>query len=354
MRTFLLILPILTSLYGAAVAGPLPTVGETDVVENLMDFRVTRGNTWKDPQTDQPLYRLNHKGEFVQAACDSDITFTTPTTPFNTGTIMRGYLADSTTFPQASMRSAPLINLVGDPNWNRLLTLAKNYRVSQNRIARDCFGRELFEASLGARKTAADIRDITDIPTLIAALEPAIRAGCAPAAAPAPIVHTASVLANYEAFLVYRTRQMVMHLEPRTSEQLCRFAEGTLVPAAKDDDVLPDLSNVTILLTAAMMPAAGGAPVMPVVINLAPVFADANLNRLYQLVEDSRRGQGRLLADAIGRPLYKASLGSRVQIVNMQDIIDTSSLLTAVLSFFAENLRPVVPMCACGSHCAAH
>ena len=147
---------------------------------------------------------------------------------------------------------------------------------------------------------------------------------------------------------------MVMHLEPRTSEQLCRFAEGTLVPAAKDDDVLPDLSNVTILLTAAMMPAAGGAPVMPVVINLAPVFADANLNRLYQLVEDSRRGQGRLLADAIGRPLYKASLGSRVQIVNMQDIIDTSSLLTAVLSFFAENLRPVVPMCACGSHCAAH
>ncbi len=74
MRTFFVILPILASLlYGA---DPVPTVGETETVEALMDYRVTKGNTWKDAQTDQPLYRLNNKDKLVQAACDLDITFT--------------------------------------------------------------------------------------------------------------------------------------------------------------------------------------------------------------------------------------------------------------------------------------
>ena len=60
MRTLFILLPILASLHGAA--SPLaPTAGEIETVESLMNFRVVRGNIWKDVQTDQPLYRLNHK-----------------------------------------------------------------------------------------------------------------------------------------------------------------------------------------------------------------------------------------------------------------------------------------------------
>ena len=67
MRTLFILLPILASLYGAAV----PTAGEIDTVETLMNFRVSKGNVWKDPQTNQPLHRLNHRNELVLAACDA-------------------------------------------------------------------------------------------------------------------------------------------------------------------------------------------------------------------------------------------------------------------------------------------
>ncbi len=246
---------------------------------------------------------------------------------------MGGYLVDPATLPQPSMRNALLTALVMDQNWNSLLTIIKKHRVSQNRIVHDCFGRDLFEVSLGIRNPAADIRDIVDIPTLITAIEPVIREAVAVAADAAP-VFTPAETTNFEAFRISRG---MMCLEPRTGAQLYRAIDGTLVAAAKDNDVLPNLSNLVTLTTVA-------AP------GLAVIFADANLNRLYQLVEDSRRAHGRLLTDAIGRALYSASLGGRVQIVNMQDIADTTGLLNAVFGFFPENLRPVVPVCA---SCAA-
>ncbi len=350
MRTFFLIIPILTSLLYGAVT-PVPTVGETETVEILMNFRVTRGNTWKDPQTDQPLYRLNHRGELVQAACDSDITFTNTTTPFNAGTIMGGYLTAPATIPQASTRSAALTALVGDQNWNSLLTIMKKHRVSQNRVLRDCFGRDLFEVGLGVRNPAADIRDITDIPTLIAAIEPVIRGAEAVAVAAAAPAFTAAESANYEAFLTFRIGRTVMCTAPRTGEQLYRFVDGAIVPAAKDDDVQPNLSNVVALMTAAMAAPPAPTPVGIVAAPLSLIFADANLNRLYQLVEDSRRTLGNWLTDAIGRPLYMASAGTRVQVVNMKDIVDTTSLVKAVFGFFPEPLRPVAHVC---TSCVGH
>lgn len=346
MRAFFLIIPILTSLYGAVT----PTAGETETVETLMNFRVTRGNTWKDPQTDQPLYRLNHRNELVQAACDSDITFTTSTTAFNAGTIMGGYLIDSGSLPQTSMRSAALTALVSDQNWNSLLTIMKKHRISQNRILRDCFGRDLFEVGLGVRNPAADIRDIVDIPTLIAAIEPVIRGASAPAAATAAPNFTGAESANYEAFLTFRASRNVMCTAPRTGEQLYRFVDGAIVPAAKDDDVLPDLSNVVTLMTTATTTPPAATAVGTVAPSLSAVFADVNLNRLYQLVEDSRRTLGNWLTDAIGRPLYTASAGTRAQVVNMKDISDTASLVKAIFGFFPVNLRPVVQVCSCGSH----
>lgn len=347
MRTFFLIIPILTSLLHGAAA---PTVGEIETVEILMNFRVTRGNTWKDPQTDQSLYRLNHRGELVQAACDSDITFTTATTAFNAGTIMGRYLVDASSLPQASTRSAALTALVSDQNWNSLLTIMKKHRVSQNKILRDCFGRDLFEAGLGVRNPAADVRDIVDIPTLIAAIEPVVRAAAAPAVVAVAPVFTPAESANYEAFLAFRMSRNVMCTAPRTGEQLYRFVDGAIVAAAKDDDVQPNLSNVVTLMAAAMAAPPIATALGTVAPGLSTIFADANLNRLYQLVEDSRRTLGNWLTDAIGRPLYIASAGARVQVVNMKDISDTTSLMRAVFDFFPENLRPVAPVCSCGSH----
>ena len=360
MRTFFILLPILASLYGAAV----PTAGEIDTVETLMNFRVARGNVWKDPQTDQPLHRLNHRNELVQAACDADITFTTAATSFSAGTIMGGYLAStcsssSSNLPQATARSSVLSALVADQKWNTLLSLVKNYRVSQGRIARDCFGRELFEVGSSSiavvgtsasscvateRKSAADVRDIIDISTLIGAIEPAIREAGMPVAAAAVNIFTAAELSNYESLLAFRAGRSVMSVEPRTGQQLYRFVNDVLVAAAKDGDVLPDLSNLVTLMVASTMSSPIVTSVGTVSSALTSLFSDENLNRLYQLVENSRRGQGRLLVDAIGRPLYKAGLGTREQIVNMLDITDTASLLKAVFGFFSENLRPVLPV----------
>jgi hypothetical protein len=347
MRTLFILLPILASLYGAAV----PTAGEIDTVETLMNFRVSKGNVWKDPQTNQPLHRLNHRNELVQAACDTDVTFTTAATPFNASTIMGGYLMDPAlaNFPQATAISPVLSGLVADQKWNALLSLAKNYRISLRRIARDCFGRELFEvgassnAAAGAapeRKQAADIRDIVDISTLIAAIEPAIREAGMPAAAVAAPVFTAAELSNYESLLAFRVGRSVMSIEPRTGQQLYRVANNVLVPAAKDGDVLPNLSNLVALMASSYITAPVATCVGAVNPSLSVIFAETNLSRLYQLVEDSRRAQGRMSVDAIGRPLC---LETRVQIVNMLDITDTASLLKAVFGFFSEGIRPTIP-----------
>ena len=347
MRTLFILFPILASLYGAAT----PSVGEIDTVETLMNFRAARGNVWRDLQTGQPLERRSHKNEFVQAACDADITFTTATTTFNAGTIMGGYLENTETFPQATTSSAMLSALVADQKWNALLSLAKNHRVSLGRIARDCFGRELFEVAVSAgavaaaeRRPAADVRDIVDISTLIAAIEPAIREAGMPAAAVSAPVFTAAELSNYESLLAFRVGRSVISIEPRTGQQLYRFINDVLVPAAKDGDVLPNLSNLVALMASSYTTPLVATCVGAVNPSLATIFADANLNRLYQLVEDTRRAQGRMSVDAIGRPLC---LQTRVQIVNMLDISDTASLLKAVFGFFPEGVRPTIPAGIC-------
>ncbi len=349
MRGLYILLPILASLCGAAA----PSVGEIDTVETLMNFRVIRGNVWKDVQTDQPLYRLNHKDELVQAACDEDITFTTAVTPFNAGTIMGNYLvntASSATLCLTTCRSSALSALAADQKWNALLTLAKNYRISLGRIARDCFGRELFEVAVSAgavaateRKPAPDIRDIVNISTLIAAIEPAIREAGMPAAVAAP-VFTPAELSNYESLLAFRAGRSVMSVEPRTGQQLYRFINDVLVAAAKDSDVLPNLSNLVALMASSCATPPVATCIGAITPSLSTVFADANLNRLYQLVEDTRRAQGCMSVDAIGRPLC---LQTREQIVNMFDITDTASLLRTVLGFFSENLRPALPAGIC-------
>lgn len=351
MRTLFILLPILASLYGAAA----PTAGEIDTVETLMNFRAERGNVWKDPQTDQPLHRLNHRNELVQAACDSDITFTTENTSFNASSIMGGYLASlrsgPSALPQDTTRSTVLSALVADQKWNTLLTLAKNYRVSLGRIARDCFGRELFEVAVSAgavaaaeRKPAADIRDIVDISTLIAAIEPAIREAGMPVAAVAAPVFTPAELSNYESLLAFRVGRSVMSVEPRTGQQLYRVVNDVLVAAAKDGDVLPNLSNLVALMAFSLNTPPVATCVGAINPSLSTVFADTNLSRLYQLVEDTRRSQGRMSVDAIGRSLC---LQTRVQIVNMLDITDTTSLLRTVFEFFSESLRPVLPAGIC-------
>jgi len=348
MRTLFILLPILASLYGAAAPSD-PTAGEIDTVETLMNYRVSRGNVWQDPQTNQPLQRLNHRNELVQAAHDTDVTFTTAATTFNAGSIMGSYLMDPALANslQTTIRSPELSTLVADQKWNTLLTLAKNYRVSLGRVARDCFGRELFEVSAVSgvvaaieRKPAADIRDIVDISTLIAAIEPAIREAGMPAAAAVAPIFTAAELANYESLLAFRAGRSVMSVEPRTGEQLYRIVNDVLVPAAKDGDVLPNLSNLVALVASSYTTPPVATCVGAVNPSLSVIFADANLNRLYQLVEDTRLAQGRMSVDAIGRPLC---IQTRVQIVNMLDITDTTSLLKAVFGFFSENLRPVLP-----------
>lgn len=352
MRKFYLTLTILTSLvHGAAV----PTAGEIDTVETLMNYRVTKGNVWKDPQTDQALWRLNQRGELVQAACDSDITFTTPTAAFNAGSIMGRYLTDPTTnAPQPTTRSAVLSSLVSDPNWNSLLTIMKKHRISQNRVLHDCFGRDLFEVGPGVRNQAADVRDIVDVPTLIAAIEPVIRGAAAPAPVAAVPAPSEAARANYDSFLLFRVSRTFMCTAPRTGEQLYRFVDDAIIAAAQDDDVLPNLSNVVALMSTAMANPPAVTMVGTVTPGLSMIFANPDMNRLYQLVEDSRRTMGNLLADAIGRPLYTAGPGSRAQVVNMKDIYDTTSLIKAVFGIFPEALRPVpVAAIACVS-CAAH
>lgn len=108
-------------------------MGEVETIEALMNFRVSKENIWKDIQTDQPLYRINSKAEPMQAARDEDITLS----PFNAGTIMDGYLTKPDSLPRTNPRSEALTALVNNSTWNKLLTLAKNYRISLGRIAKD-------------------------------------------------------------------------------------------------------------------------------------------------------------------------------------------------------------------------
>lgn len=326
MRTFFILLPILASLYGAIT----PTTGEINTIEALLTFRKSKANVWRDVLTNEPLYRVNNAGEFVQAARDEDITLS----PFNAGTIMGSYLSNPSSVPQATFRSTELTGLVNNLIWNKLLILAKNYRASLGRIAKDCLGNDLFElVESNNRKPAADIRDIVDIPSLIAAVEPAIRAAL-PLPAKAPLAFSEALANNFSDFLDFRTTQNDMRLDPRTNQKLYRIVNDTLVPAARDSDVKPDLSNLVLLMREKIATGSSAARSC-----LPGALSDQNIDRLYRIVEEVRRAQGHLAVDAAGRPLY---LETRVQAVDMQDVTDAVSLVKAVFGFFAENLRPAL------------
>ena len=332
MRTFLILLPIFASLHGATTT--TPSTGEIETIETLMNFRLNKEHVWRDPITDQLLHRVNNKGETVQAAYDADITLS----PFNAPSIIANYLAEPNSPPQATKRSEELIGLVSNQNWKALLELVKNYRLSKGEIAKDCFGNGLFELCPTENKPAANLRDITNISTLIDAIEPAIRA-VSPLPERTTAAFTAAERTNYDAFTAFRTAHNVMCVDQRTGGQLYKIINDALVKAVKDTDVLPDLSNLVTLMAAAVANKPAAITVGLVPSTLSPVFSDANFNRLYQLVEDARRAQGRLLIDAIGRPLV---LENRVQVVDMQNITDIPSLLKAVFEFFPETIRPTI------------
>ncbi|MCX7343212.1 MAG: hypothetical protein NT128_03605, partial [Proteobacteria bacterium] len=52
--------------------------------------------------------------------------------------------------------------------------------------------------------------------------------------------------------------------------------------------------------------------------------------------------QNRFVFDCLGNPLYKLTMGNRAQSVDMREIIDIPTLLTAVESYFPAGCRPIV------------
>ena len=88
------------------------------------------------------------------------------------------------------------------------------------------------------------------------------------------------------------------------------------------------------LANAGSIPAASAVPV-----TLTAIFANANLTSLYTLVENARRGQNRFILDCFGNPLYKLTLGARTQAVDMREIVDVPTLLTAIETYFPAGCR---------------
>ena len=360
---FLLLPLILCTLFASSSSPATRAVlapGEISTIETLISYRASCGNVWKDLQTDEPLHRLNDKNVLVQAGYDADVTLTTPNSVFNAGTLLASYLmpapevvggAAAANLPQPSVRSAELTIIASDTRWSNLLTLLKRKRLSLGRVAKDCLNHDLFELNRGVRNQAADIRDIKDIPSLISALEPVINE-LVPPAAPGVVARnlTGAETSNFNAFQAFRVRNNLKYLDPRTGEQLYRIVNDAPVPAAKDDDVARDLSNLVELATSAMQPATVPAGVI-ILTGLQAIFNDPNLNRLYQITENTRRRHGSLLTDAIGAPIYLVNSGNRAQAVKMFDIIDTNSLFNAIFNFFPVDLRPVVlvNVCSCGT-----
>ena len=329
------LLPLLTILTLNAAA---PTAGEIATTEALLGFRVTRNIVWLDPLNQGPLHlRGSNNEEFVVAAKDDDVHANLD----NAGTIMGGYLANANSIPAATSKPAALVALLADANWNRLFVLAEKYRKSLGNIMRDCFGREIYRLRLGAADTVGNTRDVIDIPSLVAVIQPVVVAG---AAVLAPVVPelTAGERATAEALLTFRRGRNFVWLDPRTRQALCRLDGDNFIHAAKDDDVHANLDNAGTIMggylaNAASVPAATTVPAA-----LTSLFADANYNNLYTLVETARRAQNRFVFDCLGNPLYKLTMGNRAQSVDMREIIDIPTLLTAVEAYFPAGCRSIV------------
>jgi hypothetical protein len=235
------LVPLLTILSLNAAA---PTAGEIATTEALLSFRVARNIVWLDPLNSKPLHPRGHNNEeFVVAAKDDDVHANLD----NAGTIMGGYLANANSIPAATARPAALVALLADANWNRLFTLAEKYRKSLGNIMRDCFGREIYRLRLGAADTVGNTRDIIDIPSLVAIVQPVVVAG---AALLAPVIpaFSAGERATAEALLTFRRGRNVVWLDPRTSYALCRLDGDNFVHAAKDDDVHANLDNAGTIM----------------------------------------------------------------------------------------------------------
>ena len=328
------LLPLLTILTLNAAA---PTAGEIATTEALLSFRVARNVVWLDPLNNQPLHRRTNNDDFVVAAKDDDVHANLD----NAGTIMGGYLANAAALPAATARPAALVALLGDANWNRLFILAEKYRRSINNIMRNCFGREIYRLRLGAADTVGNTSDIVDLPSLIAVIQPLVIAGVA-VAPPVVPAFSAGEIATAEALLTFKRGRNVVWLDPRTSQALCRLDGENFVHASKDDDVHANLDNAGVIMggylaNAASIPIATAVPA-----SLTALFADANYNSLYTLVETARRAQNRFVFDCLGNPLYKLTMGNRAQSVDMREIIDVPTLLTAVEAYFPVACRPVV------------
>ncbi len=329
------LLPLLITLTLNAAA--VPTAGETATTEALLGFRVTRNIVWIDPLNNEPLHRRANNDDFVVAAKDDDVHANLD----NAGTIMGAYLADAAVIPARTARAVALTALIADPHWSRLFTLAEKYRKSLGNIMRNCFGREIYRLRLGAADTVGNTRDIIDIPSLIAVIQPVVVTGAA-VAAPVVPAFSAGERATAEALLTFRRGRNVVWLDPRTNQALCRLDGENFVHAAKDDDVHANLDNAGMIMggylaNSATIPAATAIPA-----TLTALFADANYNNLYTLVETARRGQNRFVFDCLGNPLYKLTMGNRAQSVDMREIIDIPTLLTAVEAYFPVGCRPVV------------
>ena len=155
----------------------------------------------------------------------------------------------------------------------------------------------------------------------------------------------ASELTNFEAFQQTRTRHNLVWLDPKTGTLLQRRPHnapeaGPLVPAAKDDDVARDLSNLVSLVTIAPAGIVGPA-VGTVLPSLQAIFSNQDDNRLYQLGENVRRANSEFLTDAIGGPIYKVdNRGQHEKVVKMYDITDKATLADAICRLFPAAHRP--------------
>lgn len=331
---------LVTLLTTLALNAAASTAGEIATAEALLGFRVTRNIVWIDPLTNEPLHRRLNSGDFVKAAKDDDVHANLD----NAGSIMGGYLLNPQSVPAATIRVAAITELVGNANWRRLfVTLEKSRRLVNNTL-RDCFGAEIVRLRLGAADPVGNTRDIVDTPTLLNAIAPSVVSGQALIRAPLPVL-TAGERATAEALLGFRRTKNFFWLDPRTGQSLYRVVGEEQTQAAKDDDVHVNLDNAGTIMSgylndAKTIPAASAIPAA-----LTAIFADANWNRLYTLVETARRGENRFMFDCLGNPLYKLSLGARAQAVDMREIVDIPTLINAVELYFPQSCRQnIVPV----------
>ncbi len=325
---FKLVLPLLATL--SLDAATAPTAGEIETTEALLTFRISRSIVWQDPQTGQALQRRNHHNELVPAAIDSDIT---PDLA-NSGIIIGDYLINQNNIPAATNRSAALLSLVNDPNYNQLFTLVSNYRTSIGNIMRDCFGREIYKAILDGSVTVANTSDILDVASLLAVVRHVMLSRVT-VIVPRPAV-TLGEIATAQALLNFRVSRDVVWLNPRTQQPLYRLVNNNPVKAARDDDITPNLSNAGVVMAGYLTnQAAVVATSVPA--TLMAIFNDVNLNDLYTRLENIRRMQNYWMIDCLGQPIYDSVHATRVQVVDMQDVINLPTLLGAFEAYFLQS-----------------